>query len=60
MLLHAMLFGFVPKRENILDLHKKVIKEKLVYKERLESISALALSLLQGILQEDPIKRLTT
>jgi serine/threonine protein kinase len=40
------------------ELHKQVVKQKPEYKD--ESISQTALSLLQGILEKDPNKRLTT
>ena len=56
--LYAMLYGVVPfKATNMSELHKQVQKCKPVYKD---DISENARSLLQGILERDPKKRLTT
>jgi 5'-AMP-activated protein kinase, catalytic alpha subunit len=55
--LYAMLYGAVPfKASNMSDLHKQVTKCKPSYKNE---ISDQAISLLQGILERDPKKRLT-
>jgi len=58
--LYAMLYGTVPfKASNMSELHKQVVKSKPDYKEGSESASQKALSLLTGILEKDPQKRLT-
>jgi serine/threonine protein kinase len=56
-----MLYGTVPfKASNMADLHKQVVKVKPDYKENTEESASLkALSLLTGILEKDPSKRLT-
>jgi serine/threonine protein kinase len=55
-----MLYGTVPfKASNMQELHKQVVKCKPDYKEAPEQASPKALSLLQGILERDPAKRLT-
>ena len=55
-----MLYGSVPfKASNMKDLHKQVVKCKPNYKDAQESVSPKALSLLEGILERDPNKRLT-
>lgn len=55
--LYAMLYGAVPfKASNMSELHKQVVKCKPSYKDE---ISEQAKSLLQGILEKDPKKRLT-
>ena len=57
--LYAMLFGAVPfKASNMAELHKYVLERQPTYKE--EEISAEGLSLLKGILEKDPKKRLTS
>lgn len=60
MVLYAMLFGTVPfKASNMNELHKQVVKCKPDYKEGQDSVSPKALTLLRGILEKDPARRLT-
>jgi hypothetical protein len=55
-----MLYGTVPfKASNMQELHKQVVKQKPEYKDGTD-ISVKALNLLQGILEKDPHKRLTS
>ena len=55
--LYAMLYGTVPfKAGNIEELHKLILKAKYVLKD---SISEDARDLIKGMLQRDPLKRLT-
>jgi serine/threonine protein kinase len=55
--LYAMLYGTVPfKASNMNDLHKLIIKAKYTLKD---DICEDAKSLLQGLLEPDPKKRLT-
>ena len=57
--LYAMLYGAVPfKASNMAELHKQVLEREPTYKE--EEVSNEALSLLKGILDKDPLKRLTS
>lgn len=59
MVLYAMLFGAVPfKAINMTELHKQVLERQPTYKE--EEISQEALSLLKGILEKDPDRRLSS
>jgi hypothetical protein len=54
-----MLYGTVPfKASNMQELHKQVVKQKPDYKDGNE-ITSKALNLLQGILEKDPVKRLS-
>ena len=58
-MLYAMLYGAVPfKASNMAELHKQVLEREPTYKE--EEVSNEALSLLKGILDKDPLKRLTS
>ena len=58
-MLYAMLYGAVPfKASNMAELHKQVLERQPTYKE--EEVSGEALSLLKGILEKDPTRRLTS
>jgi serine/threonine protein kinase len=60
--LYAMLFGTVPfKANNMQDLHAIIVKAKysLKKKQRKEELSKDLKSLIRGLLEPDPIKRLT-
>jgi 5'-AMP-activated protein kinase catalytic alpha subunit len=63
--LFAMLFGSVPfKASNMSDLHKMIIKGKFLMKEDVSEGKLLLLSLearclVSGLLEKDPLKRLT-
>lgn len=55
--LYAMLYGTVPfKANNMQELQKQIINVKTTFKSE---ISEEAISLLKGILERDPLKRLT-
>jgi len=55
--LYAMLYGSVPfKASNMTELQKQIIKCQTSFKDE---ISTEAISLLKGILERDPSKRLT-
>lgn len=57
--LYAMLYGAVPfKASNMAELHRQVIERQPSYKE--EELSPEALSLLKGILEKDPARRLNS
>lgn len=52
-----MLYGTVPfKANNMSELQKLIIKAKYTLKD---DISAEAMELLKGLLEKDPLKRLT-
>ena len=56
--LYAMLYGTVPfKASNMTELQKQITKCQTTFKDE---ISEEAISLLKGILERDPTKRLTT
>ena len=60
--LYAMLFGTVPfKANNMADLHQMIVKAKysLKKKQRTEDLSKDLKSLIRGLLEPDPTKRLT-
>ena len=56
--LFAMLYGTVPfKAQNMNDLHRLIMKSKYTLKD---DVSEEARSLLKGLLNRDPLKRLST
>lgn len=55
--LYAMLYGTVPfKASNMTELQRQICKANTTYKDE---ISTEAINLLQGILEKDPLQRLS-